>query len=84
MSEWQPIETAPNGAKGLCWMLLAHGPEGDQTVSIGMRFHDQFFAASTFHIGGPFDGRQYAFKEHEVNPTHWAPLPRPPKTESAS
>ncbi|GAA4180486.1 DUF551 domain-containing protein [Shinella granuli] len=84
VEEWQPIETAPKGVRGVAWMLLAYGPEGDQTVGVGMRFHDQFFAASTFYTGGPHDGRQFEFREHEVRPTHWRPLPTPPSSPRTS
>jgi hypothetical protein len=77
-SEWQPIETAPTGAKGMAWMLLAYGPEGDQTTGMGMRFHDKFYAASSFYVGGHFESRQYQFREHEVHPTHWMEVPALP------
>lgn len=77
-SQWQPIETAPTGAKGVAWMMLAYGPEGDQTTGMGMRFHDKFYAASTFYVGGHSDGRQFKFQEHEVHPTHWMPEPNVP------
>lgn len=81
-NEWQPIETAPKGARGIAWMMLAYGPEGDQSVSVGLRFNDQFFAAGTFYNGGPFDGRQFNFREHEVAPTHWMPLHAAPILQS--
>jgi hypothetical protein len=77
--QWQPIDSAPKGANGLAWMLLAYGPADEQTVGVGMRFHDQFFAASTFYKGGPAGERQYIFRENEVHPSHWMPLPAPPR-----
>ncbi len=75
---WQTMETAPKGANGVCWMLLAHGPEPDRKVSFGMRIGEKFFAASVFYVGGPSSGKQYAFKGHEVAPTHWATIPDAP------
>ena len=76
--KWQSIETAPKGAKGIAWMLLAYGPEDDRSVSIGLRFHNTFFAAGTFYRGGPFDERQFELRECEVDPTHWMPVPDAP------
>jgi hypothetical protein len=73
---WQPIETAPKGAKGYSWMNLAWGPEGDQSAGIGMRWGDRFFAVGTFYCLG--QQKQYEFREIEVNPTHWMPLPDAP------
>ncbi|VVE33927.1 hypothetical protein [Pandoraea commovens] len=75
-SQWQPIETAPRGAKGVCWMLLAWGPEDDQTTGNGMRIGDRYFAAGSFFcIGGD---KPFEFREIEVSPTHWMPLPAAP------
>lgn len=80
-ADWHDISTAPKGERGIAWMLLAYGPHDDQSVGVGMRFQDQFFAASTFYVGGPAGGRQYSFREHEVFPTHWMPLPGLPGKE---
>lgn len=83
--EWQPIETAPRGtprvtgAKGYSWMLLAiPDDEGGFHCVNGMRCGDSFYAALTFHCGGPWDGKQVHLREIEVSPTHWMPLPSPP------
>jgi hypothetical protein len=73
---WQPIETAPSGAKGYCWMNLAWGPEGDVSTGIGMRWGDRFFAAGSFYCLG--HEKRYEFREIEVKPTHWMPLPEAP------
>ena len=68
MSEWQPISTAPRDGTRV---LLGYS-EGDW---IGA-----WVSYSTVSNGGyrltfdeMFDG---------VEPTHWAPLPEPPKVES--
>jgi hypothetical protein len=74
--EWQPIETAPTGAKGYAWMLLAWGPDEDKSVSNGMRCGDRFFAAPSFYCMG--QERQFQQREIEVFPTHWMPLPDAP------
>ena len=77
MSDWQPIDTAPKGAKGYCWMNLAWGSEGDQSTGIGMRWGDRFFVAATFHCLG--QEKRFEFREIEVSPTHWMPLLPPPE-----
>jgi hypothetical protein len=82
IDQWQDISTAPKGSNGVAWMMLAYGPDDDQTVGIGMRFHDQFFAASTFYKVGPARERQYIFREHEVHPTHWMPIPPAPRART--
>ena len=74
--EWQPIETAPKGAKGYAWMMLAWGPEDDPNAGAGMRCGDKFFAAATFYCLG--QKKQYEMREIEVHPTHWMPRPEAP------
>ncbi len=57
-------------------MLLAWGPEGDQTTGIGMRMGNRYFAAGVFfcHAGE----KAFEFREVEVKPTHWMPCIKPP------
>jgi len=81
---WHPIDSAPEGANGIAFMMLAYGPADDQSVGIGMRFHDQYFAAGAFYVGGPASGRQFAFREHEVRPTHWKPIPLAPQASDSA
>lgn len=84
--EWRPIETAPKGkprkpgAVSYYWMMLAIPDEegGYHTLS-GMRCGDDFFVAGTFYRGGDWDTRQLHLREYKVHPTHWMPLPEPPK-----
>jgi hypothetical protein len=73
---WQPIETAPTGATGYCWMNLAWGPADDVSTGVGMRWGDRFFAAGSFYCLG--QEKRYEFREIEVQPTHWMPLPESP------
>lgn len=76
--QWQPIETAPitKNPDGLIWLMLAFGPEGDQSIGHGFRWRDKWFAAATFYCLG--QDRKYELREIEVQPTHWMPLPAPP------
>jgi hypothetical protein len=70
MSEWQPIETAPMDGE---WMLLA-GESG--------YVHRPYFATA-----GRWDAYKQRWEGTESNPlsdygivpTHWMPLPAPPK-----
>lgn len=70
MSDWQPIETAPKEAYYL--LLLANN-----RVEIG-RWDDDRFAKK------PKPFWAYSFlssrrQQRENPPTHWMPLPTPPK-----
>ena len=78
-NEWQPIETAPKGANGYAWMLLAWGPEHDQSTGTGMRDGEEFYAAETFYCLTQI--KRFEFREIKVKPTHWMPLPKPPVAE---
>jgi hypothetical protein len=69
MTEWQPIETAPkDGTAILIWPANASF-YGDEATSYVVRWHDwkeAWIEAS---------GEEYA----AFYPTHWMPLPAPPK-----
>jgi hypothetical protein len=69
MSEWQPIETAPRDET----YILGYA-DGEMTV-VHWRDYDGEgcwqLAVSGLHAD---DGEWW--------PTHWMPLPKPPKTES--
>lgn len=78
MSEWQPIETAPKGKNGISFMMLAHGPEGDQSVSIGVQIDGEFYAGSIFYCLGKKD-KPFEIREQKVQPTHWMPIPDIPE-----
>jgi hypothetical protein len=73
--DWQPIETAPkDGTKVLTFIGAPGG--WDMAVS---DWRDYIFN----HNGsiGPASGHWHVFGlNYSVEPTHWIPLPEPPKT----
>lgn len=77
---WQPIETAPKGKNGVSFMMLANGPEDDQSVSIGMQIDGKFYAGSVFYCLGNKE-KPFEIREHKVQPTHWMPMPDTPATK---
>lgn len=77
MSNWQPIETLPEGVHVLLWF-----PEGERGIG-GME------AATVYREPGGPSRCGYAFWTHggpnagsdwdtDLAPTHWMPLPEPP------
>jgi hypothetical protein len=93
MSEWQPIETAPNGS-GVDGPQDVRDPRyiapprilllfADGSVSVG--YWDWFYAEGGRGYEGdghlawiePVSGEQLT--RHYSKPTHWMPLPEPPK-----
>lgn len=76
VSGWQPIATAPRGAKGQAWMRLAWGEGEDQYTGDGYRQDDKFYACAWFYqLGQP---KKFASRDIEVQPTHWQPHDGPP------
>lgn len=63
---WQPIETAPKD----CGFLGYQSVPGDMWIIAPMYWIGSEFALVQFH----FDNI-----EHPMKPTHWMPLPPPPK-----
>lgn len=75
---WQPIETAPE-AKGKYFFCRLACQNGDEfSTGDGFRWDGKWFAAALFYKGGIFDERQYEYRQIQVNPAHWQPLPAPP------
>jgi hypothetical protein len=66
MSEWQPIETAPkHGGNIMLWCVDLVG--GNGRVATGS-WRDSYGGSWwDYHM------------EYMLNPTHWMPLPEPPK-----
>ena len=69
--EWQPIDTAPKDK----FVLLA-GPSGYTTI-------ETVFATgrtcSDYRVGRWIDHANDDLTDWGFNPTHWMPLPDPPK-----
>lgn len=70
MSDWQPIETAPRDGSALILGGMKYGP----------RVAEGQWGPTTF------DRKAKSYKQgwttspgHEVEPTHWMPLPEGPK-----
>ena len=74
MTEWQPIETAPKDGTP---MLLFYPILG---VCFGCWDHigtaDWWIADS---VGEDPSGWRCPYQEDDMEPTHWMPLPAPPK-----
>lgn len=68
MSNWQPIETAPKDGTDF---LMCHAETGDMMVV----FYDEPSAEAPDHCWHRMDGLAY----HRDLPTHWMPLPEPPR-----
>ena len=66
MSEWQPIETAPEDGTPVLIFSAKHGKNHKSPVALDF-YH--------FRRDGWAYGGWYAID----NPTHWMPIPEPPK-----
>lgn len=69
MSEWQPIETAPSQQTILLWAITDTSmspPNWKMATGHWATVLEQWI----------WDGREV--RDHEVQPTHWMPLPEPP------
>lgn len=77
MSEWQPIETVPEGEHVLLWFPKGERGNGGiecATIFKGDTIHPS--GMSFWTHGGPNSGSDW---DPEEAPTHWQPLPDPPK-----
>lgn len=66
MMEWQPIETAPKDKTLLLWRS-----------SYGLPVAGHILAGDLW--GAFVPGVPMLFQKHIEEPTHWMPLPDPPK-----
>lgn len=71
---WQTIETAPKDGT----IFLSIG------IDIGGHFLDPIICAwqenaNCFGVGYTFDSDRHVSFQIETKPTHWMPLPEPPK-----
>jgi hypothetical protein len=72
--EWQPIETAPKDGSE----FLSYSPDIFGQTKYGFQCVC-FFDGREFYISDDEYGRGDMCNT-EVTPTHWMPLPAPPKT----
>jgi len=77
MSEWLPIETAPECEPILVWVPKAN--RGLDSAEVVILIYDALDPSgrgySIWTNGGPNGGSDLDF---DHNPTHWMPLPAPP------
>lgn len=82
MSEWQPIETAPtDGTTILLYGDVAgeiNGPAFVPSVSIGYYDYGSGDFSDKGYTWNSMGGDAYSVW---VKPTHWMPLPEPPKED---
>ena len=76
--EWQPIETAPLEMKEQVLILDSEG-----NVRLG-RWYDRSYMGGKCHVRciSDFDFGDFlstCFWPNDLQPTHWMPLPEPPK-----
>ena len=71
MSEWQPIETAPKHKQIIC----AH--EDHRWIRFGILYPE---LPSRWYYSTTNERNQFGSDDP---PTHWMPLPEPPKKETA-
>ena len=85
MSEWQPIETAPKdgteviGCHSQDWSEIGMKPiiYGPWTMAFDAgQWRSSWDRVRVINYMGDF-GTEYA--ELDIQPTHWMPLPEPPK-----
>lgn len=86
MDQWQPIDTAPMDGSAI-WLLV----EGHPYIGYGepknwLHETNRWFARATFRQRDPEERNArnlpdeiYACNGIDVAPTHWMPLPEPPK-----
>lgn len=83
--EWQPIETVPRDVKAfdapsvlLCWM---YPDVPGHTIRIGRFFTETWpDKLLTFKIELDYgNAGGWVFTDRDDMPTHWMPLPEPPK-----
>lgn len=68
---WQPIKTAPmDGTK-----LWAYNPDNDGTSACYSCFYDR----PCLYPDGAFIAASVGDTDYFAEPTHWMPLPEPPK-----
>ncbi len=72
--EWQPISTAPKDTYGVCGPSLILGHSEKKWI----RFGRYYVQEGCWYYSGTNERSQYAQTRGD-EPTHWMPLPEPPK-----
>lgn len=81
MSEWQPIETAPRiRERVLLYVPTEMG--GSYTVQIG-QWDDDYKSDDPYPFWR-YDGDETSRYSRAHPPTHWMPLPDPPKSQESA
>ena len=81
MSEWQPIETAPKDGTAI-WILIDNRPYIGycEPAKPPLRRADTWFAKASFRRREAETTDQiFGCYGIDVMPSHWMPLPEPPK-----
>jgi hypothetical protein len=74
-SPWGPIETAP---KDETWVLITGG-NPSPSEWYGSKNIPSMVVAMFFDHAWVFDNWDGGFRSEYIGPTHWMPLPEPPK-----
>lgn len=80
MSDWRPIDTLPEGESVLLW--FPHGEKGIGGMECAMVFFGDTQSPTGMSFwthGGPNSGSDWEPRDGE-KPTHWMPLPPPPRS----
>lgn len=77
MTEWQPIETAPISGEAI---LCLNADTGEVRVGVRKQFSDVHYERTGRHWYEWFrDDLHCRGHTWSIEPTHWMPLPEPPK-----
>lgn len=83
--QWKPTsEFQANAKSNYSNAFVSWGSGLERNEGSALRYKDRWFAAAVFYVGGPHDGRQFAIREIEVEPTHFLDAfykPQPPEPE---
>lgn len=87
MSEWMPIETAPKDGTRILLFCNRVWDEYHNPARSGHWFSEVKAVKDevAYRVNGWWlDGFDHPFNEPPFCPTHWMPLPNPPKDEKPS
>jgi hypothetical protein len=79
MSEWQPIETAPR-ERGTSILAYVLGDDHHPMIFVAHWMNPKIMFSSIYTgAGHPDDWEWVSGMSRIKQPTHWMPLPEPPK-----